>query len=115
MANEAFRLYDNKERAFVSNKEYASESTANKAAERKNQEYGASRYSAEKYSDVVRRNTPAPRGGGGGGRGGFNFGAMKPGVSPAADNLLNLAKGGVAASRRADGIAQRGKTRGKIK
>jgi hypothetical protein len=121
---EPYRLYDTQTKAFVSQKEYASQKTATQAAERRNQEYGAHRYSAEKYSDVVNRNTPKPsssggsRGGGGGGGGGGGFGAMggvRPGMSPASDNLLNFSKGGPTASKRADGIAQRGKTRGMIR
>ena len=116
---EPYRLYDTQTKAFVSQKEYASQKTATQAAERRNQEYGAHRYSAEKYSDVVNRNTPKPsssggaRGGGGGGGLGA-LGVMRPGMSPSADNLLNLSKGGMTASKRADGCAIRGKTRGKM-
>jgi len=113
--NEPYRLYDNKSRAFVNQKDYASESTANKAAERRNLEFGSSRYSAEKYSDVVRRNTPKPSSmtGGGGRAGNLNIdGGMGVG-SPSLDNPIKQAKGGIASSR-ADGIAMRGKTRGKM-
>jgi hypothetical protein len=113
--NEPYRLYDNKSRAFVNQKEYASESTANKAAERRNLEFGSSRYSAEKYSDVVRRNTPKPSSmtGGGGRAGNLNIdGGMGVG-SPSLDNPIKQAKGGMASSR-ADGVAQRGKTKGRI-
>ena len=119
---EPFRLYDTKERAFVNQKEYKSHKTASQAAERKNQEYGGHRYSAEKYSDIVNRNErsmskPVASGGGGGGAGTFNMTGGKPGVSPSSDNLLNFSKGGLSksASKRADGIAQRGKTRGKLR
>ena len=115
--NEPYRLYDNKSRAFVNQKNYASESTASKAAERRNLDFGAHRYSAEKYSDIVSRNTPKPSSmtGGGGRAGNLNIdGGMGVG-SPSLDNTIKQAKGGtVSASRRADGIAQRGKTRGKM-
>lgn len=125
--NEPYRLYDNKERAFVNQKEYASRNSAYRAAERRNLEYGAHRYSAEKYSDIVQQrnmrnapgsSNPSGRGAGGAGGGSFNFpgsGGTRPGMSPLDDNLLGLAKGGsVRASRRADGIAQRGKTKGRF-
>ena len=105
---EAYRLYDNKERAFVNMKEYKSESSANKAAERRNQDFGGSRYSAEKYSDVVSRNTPKSGGGGGG------FSGHMADPSAVKSLVPNYKKGGKvsSASSRADGIAQRGKTRG---
>ena len=105
---EAYRLYDNKERAFVNMKEYKSESSANKAAERRNQDFGSSRYSAEKYSDVVSRNTPKSGGGGGG------FSGHMADPSAVKSLVPNYKKGGTASSR-ADGIAQRGKTRGMMK
>jgi len=115
--NEPYRLYDNKSRAFINQKDYASESTANKAAERRNLEFGSSRYSAEKYSDVVRRNTPKPSSmiGGSGRSGNLNIdGGMGVG-SPSLDNPIKQAKGGkVSASTRADGIAQKGKTKGRM-
>jgi hypothetical protein len=67
--NEAFRLYDNKEKAFVTQKNYASESSANKVAENKNKDFGSHRYSAEKYSNIVRMNTPPQPSTSGGGPG----------------------------------------------
>ena len=115
--NEPYRLYDNKSRAFINQKDYASESTANKAAERRNLEFGSSRYSAEKYSDVVRRNTPKPSSitGGGGRSGNLNIdGGMGVG-SPSLDNPIKQAKGGkVSASTRADGCCVKGKTKGRM-
>ena len=101
--NEPYRLYDNKERAFVSQKEYASEATANKTAERKNLEHGSHRYSAEKYSDVVQRNTPTSGGGG----------AMPKSNR---DITKNYKSGGMvsSASKRADGCCIKGKTKGKM-
>ena len=50
-----FGLWDTKEREWVDRrKEYKSEPSANRVAERKNQDYGANRYSARRYSDVDR-------------------------------------------------------------
>ena len=124
MANEIepYRLYDNKERAFVNQKDYATQSSASKSAERKNLEYGAHRYSAEKYSDIVQRNTPKAdpvtsgiRGGAGRTADMDMGGGMKPGQSPSLENLIRQAKGGKvsSASSRGDGIARRGKTKGR--
>jgi hypothetical protein len=110
---EPFRLYDNKDRAFVNQKEYASQSSASKVAERKNQEYGSHRYSAEKYNNIVQRNTPKT--GGSGKSTPFNSeGGMKPGQSPSLGNPIQMAKGGMTASRRADGCATKGKTKGRF-
>ena len=119
---EPYRLYDNKERAFVNQKDYASQSSASKSAERKNLEYGSHRYSAEKYSDIVQRNTPKAepatsiRGGSGRAADMDMGGGMRPGQSPSLENPIRQAKGGKvsSASSRGDGIAQRGKTRGRI-
>ena len=108
---EQYRLYDNKEKAFVHQKEYKSESSANKVAERKNQEYGAHRYSAEKYGDIVRRETPKSSGSGSAsGMGGQrnSMGVIDP--SAVTSQIPNFKKGGSASSR-ADGCAIRGKTR----
>jgi hypothetical protein len=112
--NEPYRLYDNKERAFVNQKNYMSESTASKAAERRNLDFGAQRYSAEKYSDIVSRNTPKPSSmtGGGGRAGNLNLNGGKGLGLLSLDNPTMQAKGGMV-SKRADGIAQRGKTRGR--
>jgi hypothetical protein len=119
--NEPYMLYDTKERAFVSFKEYASRKSANRVADQKNQEYGAHRYQPEKYSDIIGRSMKGideePSAGSmrrpmGGGRG----------EGPSKGNLLHemnpqklYKKGGkVSASSRADGIAQRGKTKGRV-
>ena len=120
---ESYRLYDNKERAFVNQKDYASQASASKSAERKNLEYGSHRYSAEKYSDIVQRNTPkvepvtsSIRGGSGRSADIDMGGGMRPGQSPSLESPIRQAKGGKvtsSASKRSDGIAQRGKTRGK--
>lgn len=105
--DESYRLYDNKERAFVNQKQYKSRESATRSAEQRNQDYGSHRYSAEKYSDIVSRNTP--KGGGGGGGGGFGT------VRSPIDKLPLMAKGGkVSVSKRADGCAQRGRTRGRM-
>lgn len=115
--DEAFRLYDTKERAFVSNKEYASRTTATRAAERRNQEYGAHRYSAEKYSDIVGRNTPKSGGGSGGAASDTREMQLGSELDPkAAMKRAGYKKGGAvnSASARADGVAQRGKTKGRI-
>lgn len=114
---EAYRLYDNKERAFVNQKDYKSESSANKVAERRNQDFGAHRYSAEKYSDIVRQNTPASKGGGGSG-GVSDTREMQLGADLDPKAMMRregYKQGGkVSASSRGDGIAQRGKTKGRM-
>ena len=107
--NEAYRLYDNKERAFVNQKEYSSEKTANQVAERRNQQVGEHRFSAEKYSDVVQRNTPKASGSSALG-GGIDIEGLPQRLRP---GPKRMAKGGVAKS--IDGCAQRGKTRAKRK
>ena len=109
---EAYRLYDNKERAFVNMKDYKSESSANRVAERRNQEYGGHRYSAEKFSNIVKQRTPS----GGGGGGGSDAKEMQLGADldpKARMKREGYKKGGAvkSASARADGIAIRGKTR----
>jgi hypothetical protein len=91
--SEAFRLYDNKEKAFVTQKNYASESSANKVAENKNKDFGSHRYSAEKYSNIVRMKTPPqPSTSGGGGAGGAGASGLKNLLDP--DSPLNRKKGG---------------------
>jgi hypothetical protein len=90
--SEAFRLYDNKEKAFVNQKNYVSESSANKVAENKNKDFGSHRYSAEKYSDIVRMKTPPQPSTSGGGGGGMASGATKNLIDP--DSPLNRKKGG---------------------
>jgi hypothetical protein len=108
--DDPFRLYDTKERAFVNQKEYKSRQSATRVAEKRNQEYGAHRYSAEKYSDIVRRNTPTSSGG-------------RASTGPSGAGLLHemnpqklYAKGGSvsSASSRGDGCAVRGKTKGRM-
>ena len=92
--SEPYRLYDNKERAFVNQKNYASESSAYRVAQKRNIEYGSDRYSAEKYSNIVRMKTPpqpsTSGGGGGGGAGGA--GGLKNLLDP--DSPLNRKTGG---------------------
>lgn len=116
--NEPYMLYDTKERAFVSQKEYASRNSATRVAERKNQEYGAHRYQAEKYSDIINRQMPK----GGGGSGGVsvpNTREMQLGADLDPKAMMKrdgYKKGGkvLSASSRADGCAQRGKTKGRM-
>jgi hypothetical protein len=115
--SEAYRLYDNKEKAFVHQKEYKSEDSANRIAERRNQEFGSNRYSAEKYSDIVRRNTPKG-GGGSGGEGVSDTREMQLGADLDPKAMMKRSgykKGGKvsSASSRADGIAVKGKTKGR--
>lgn len=109
---EAYRLYDTKERAFVNQKEYASRTSATRVAERKNQEYGAHRY------DV--KNTPKMKisGGGSGGVGVSDNREMQLGADLDPKAMMQrenrgMKKGGKvkSASDRADGCAIRGKTR----
>ena len=115
--DESFMLYDNKERAFISNKEYASRKTANRAADRKNQEYGAHRYSPERYSDIINRQIPKSGGGSGGAASDTREMQLGAELDPKAMmQRSGMKKGGVvkSASNRADGIAQRGKTKGRM-
>ena len=115
--NEAYRLYDNTERAFVNQKEYASEKTANQVAERKNQQFGEHRFSAEKYSDIVQRNTPKSSvsiGLGGGSGAGVDVEGLPAKLRPRGGKQMKAGGKVGSASKRADGIAQRGKTRGRM-
>jgi hypothetical protein len=41
-------------------------------------------------------------------------GGMKPGQSPSLDNPIKMAKGGMTASKRADGCCVKGKTKGRM-
>jgi len=41
-------------------------------------------------------------------------GGMRPGQSPSLDNPIKMAKGGMTASKRADGCATKGKTKGRF-
>ena len=107
--NEAFRLYDTKERAFVNQKEYKSRKSATQVAERRNQEYGAHRYSVEK----------SPKMGGGSGGVDSNRREMQLGADLDPKAMMERSgykKGGKvsSASSRADGCAQRGKTKGRM-
>ena len=66
------------------------------------------------YLKPVAKPVPASRGGSGRAANLDMEGGMRPG-SPSLENPIKQAKGGkVTASSRADGIAQRGKTRGKM-
>lgn len=96
--SQKYGLWDTKEKSWVRGKEYDSLSSANKGADRLDNKYGSYRYTAKAI-------------GGGGGMGG----GLKMGLSPSLENPIQNAKGGkVSASKRADGIAHRGKTRGKL-
>lgn len=95
-----YGLWDSKEQSWVRDKEYQSLKRANQGADRLDNKYGASRYIPKLLGGKA---APVSVEGG-----------MKPGQSPSLENPIQQAKGGVTASRRADGIAQRGKTRGVI-
>ncbi len=95
-----YGLWDTKEKSWVKGREYGSLSSASKGADRMDNKYGGYRYTPKSIGSVG---------------GGSNVGGgLKPGQSPSLDNPVQQAKGGLTASKRADGIAQRGKTRGKV-
>jgi len=108
-----YGIWDTKEKSMVPNREYNSLKSALRGVDRLDNQYGGYRYTTKAL--------PSASGGtGGGGRAGGSSGASinlggKPGTSPSLDTPIQQAKGGVvSASRRGDGIAQRGKTRGKM-
>jgi hypothetical protein len=106
-SKEPYRLYDNKEKAFVNMKNYKSWSSATRSADKRNQEYGTYRYSAEKFSDIVNRNAAAQGGGGGGsGRLGGRTGLLGSPVG----KLPEMAKGGLARKRPSAQTTQKPKT-----
>jgi hypothetical protein len=96
-----YGLWDSKEQSWVRNKEYQSLKRASQGADHLDNKYGASRY----VPKMLGGGKAAPVSAEGG---------MKPGQSPSLDNPIQQAKGGLTASRRADGIASRGKTKGRF-
>jgi len=102
-----YGVWDTKERSWVRNKEYDSLKSANRAADRLDNVYGAYRYTAK---PLEQSSSGGSAMGGSGPRGGGAASVLQQ-LNP---SKLNFAKGGMTASKRADGIAQRGKTRGRI-
>jgi hypothetical protein len=98
-----YGLWDTKFNSWVRGREYDSLKNASRAGDKLDNQYGAYRYTVKPIGST-----------GGGSSVGGGFG-LKPGQSPSLDTPIKEAKGGmVSASKRADGIAQRGKTRGKV-
>lgn len=105
-----YGVWDTKEKSWVRNKEYDSLRGASRAVDRLDNQYGGYRYVTKELPAPAADSGSTPRSGGGGGAG-----AMVRGQDTIQHSLnpLKLAKGG-SASKRGDGIAQRGKTRGKM-
>ncbi len=114
-----YGIWDTKEKSMVPNKEYNSLKSALKGVDRLDNQYGGYRYTTKELPPVSGGAGGGGGGVGGGGRAGGGGGASinlggKLGRSTSLETPIKQAKGGVvSASRRGDGIAQRGKTRGK--
>ena len=102
--SQKYGVWDTKERSWVRNKEFDSLKGASRAVDRLDNQYGASRYTAKPL-------TPSSSGSGGMGGGAMGTGKGQDTIQHTL-NPLKLSKGGKASSR-ADGIAQRGKTKGR--
>ena len=104
-----YHVYDRKTGERANRTEYSSRSRANRAVDRLDNDYGGYRY----YAKPVEVPSSGRGGiGSAGGGGGMNPADIEkvPGKKP-----LKMKSGGMAsASKRADGIAIRGKTRGKM-
>ena len=89
------------------------ESVAKQQAEREERKADENKKGAEEYKNNPRYDTEKKlrslqlRGGSLGG-------GMKPGQSPSLDNPIKMAKGGMTASKRADGCCVKGKTKGRM-
>ena len=120
---ERYLIRDTKTNTYNNYKGYSTASRARNAADKLDNAYGAYRYKVVPYSKATAGSFENPNASksvtsSGSGRAGPSFspeGGMKPGQSPSLDNPINQAKGGkVSASSRGDGIAQRGKTKGRV-
>jgi len=104
-----YHVYDKQTGERANRTEYKSKMGARRAVDRLDNAYGAYRYYV-KPAETSTKGIGSSMGGGGGG------GAM-PDIDKLGKNPLNMAKGGSvksSASKRADGCAQRGKTKGRF-
>lgn len=120
---ERYLIRDTKTDTYKNYEGYATASKARSVRDKLDNAYGAYRYKVVPYSVATAGSFENPNASksvtsSGSGRAGPSFspeGGMKPGQSPSLDNPINQAKGGkVSASSRGDGIAQRGKTKGRM-
>lgn len=106
-----YHVYDRQTGQRANRTEYKSKMGARRAVDRLDNDYGAYRYYV-KPAETSTKGMGSSMGGGGGGGGG----AM-PDIDKLGKNPLNMEKGGSvksSASKRADGCAMRGKTRGRM-
>jgi len=102
---------DGKKSKMVSPKD-SDESISKQQAERSKRTADEIKKGAEEYKNNPRYDTEKKlrslqlRGG--------SLGGRKPGQSPSLDNPIQKAKGGMTASKRADGCAVKGKTKGRM-
>jgi hypothetical protein len=123
---ERYLIRDTKTGIYKNYDGYSTASRARNAVDKLDNAYGAYRYKVVPYSiatagsfenpDTSKAKSVTSSARGGSGRAGPSFspeGGMKPGQSPSLDNPIMQAKGGSVSSR-GDGIAQRGKTKGRM-
>ena len=111
-----YHVYDRKTGERANNTEYKNKSRARRAVDRLDNEYGAYRYYVQQ-AETPTKGMGSSVGGGGGmrsGGGGTGGGGMNPVdvEKVPGKRQLKMAKGGFV--RAADGIAKRGKTKGRM-
>ena len=91
-----YGVWDTKNQSWVRNKEFDSLKGANRAVDRLDNAYGGTRY----VPKLIPGQLPSP---------------SKTSSADMGEDVVAVKKGGkISASKRGDGIAQRGKTRGKL-
>ena len=114
-----YHIFDRKTGDRVNRTEYSSRSTANRVVDRLDNEYGGYRYYAKPVEVPSKPVSSSPVTSGGGRSGGVGSagGGMNPmdiEKVPGKRPLKFQSGGSVSASKRADGCAVRGKTKGKM-
>jgi hypothetical protein len=105
-----YHVYDRQTGERANNTEYTSRTGARRARDKLDNKYGGYRYHVKPAETSTGGGMGGGRGGMGGGGGGMFPDTEKvPGKRP-----LKMKKSGGSASKRADGIAKKGKTRGKM-
>jgi hypothetical protein len=120
---ERYLIQDTKTGIYKNYDGYSTASRARNAVDKLDNAYGGYRYKVVPYSKATAGSfenpnasksvTSSARGGSGRAANMNMEGGMKPGQSPSLDNPIMQAKGGSVSSR-ADGCAQRGKTKGRM-
>ena len=121
---ERYLIQDTKTGIYKNYDGYSTASRARNAVDKLDNAYGGYRYKVVPYSKATAGSfenpnasksvTSSTRGGSGRAANMNMEGGMKPGQSPSLDNPIMQAKGGSVSSR-GDGIAQRGKTKGRMR